>query len=60
MTRLSSGQISLAALRMAGVTVVAAARGWATAGKDDSQVLLAAEQDWAKAAVDGDADRMAG
>jgi ketosteroid isomerase-like protein len=27
---------------------------------DDSQELLANERDWAKAAVDGDADRMAG
>jgi len=28
-------------------------------GADDSQVLLASENAWAKAAVDGDADRMA-
>lgn len=29
------------------------------AGRDDSQLLIANEQAWAKAALDGDADRMA-
>jgi len=44
-----------------GLAVAAmASAALARANEDDSQVLLANERDWAKAAVDGDADRMAG
>lgn len=54
------GRKGFAVTVMLGLTVVAlgsAALTWA--GQSDSQALLEDEQAWAKAALDGDADRMA-
>jgi ketosteroid isomerase-like protein len=48
--------IALVGLALAGMAPAAASKP----GQDDTQVLLASERDWAKAAVDADWDRLAG
>jgi len=61
MTQLLDRRAALAATAALGLAVVGIAHAApAKSSNDDSQVLLANEQAWAKAAVDGDADRMAG
>jgi len=60
MTHLIGRLAALAATAMLGLAAIGIADAApAQSSQDDSQVLLASENDWAKAAVDGDADRMA-
>jgi ketosteroid isomerase-like protein len=60
MTHLVGRQVTLAAAAILGLALVGSVRvAVSRPGQDDSQVLLASERDWAKAALDGDADRMA-
>jgi len=60
MTRLLSRQTTLAVTALVGLSVVGAAGAMlSSSNHDDSQALLESEKAWAKAAVDGDADRMA-
>jgi len=52
-------QIALTATVVIGLVMLGDAHGAPAKSSHDSEVLLANEQAWAKAAVDGDADRMA-
>jgi len=60
MTRLFSGQTTIAAAALVGLIAVGVADVALTSpSHDDSRVLLESEKAWAKAAVDGNADLMA-
>ena len=60
MTRFLRNGRGVAALILCGIAAIAvASEAPARPTHEDTQVLLANEQAWAKAAVDGDADRMA-
>jgi len=59
MTRLFSGQTTIAAAALVGLIAVGVADVARTSpSHDDSRVLLESEKAWAKAAVDGNADLM--